>query len=59
MCLIETYSRVRVGRYLSAMFPIKNGLKQGDALSLLLFNFGLKYNSRRVHLTFKNRASYI
>ena len=25
------------------MFPIRNGLKQGDALSPLLFNFALKY----------------
>jgi hypothetical protein len=39
MCLTETYSRVRVGKHLSDMFPIKNGLKQGDALSPLLFNF--------------------
>jgi len=27
MCLNETYSRVRVGKHLSYMFPIKNGLK--------------------------------
>ena len=39
MCLNETYNRVRVGKNLSDIFPIKNGLKQGDALSLLLFNF--------------------
>ena len=38
MCLTETYSRVRVGKNLSDMFPIRNGLKQGNALSLLLFN---------------------
>ena len=31
MCLNETYSRVRVGKDLSDMFPIGNGLKQ-DAL---------------------------
>ena len=48
MCLNETYSRVQVGKYLSDMFPIKNGLKQGDALSLLLFNFALEYAIRRV-----------
>ena len=30
MCLTETYSRVRVGENLSDMFPIRNGLKQGD-----------------------------
>jgi hypothetical protein len=32
------------------MFPIKNGLKQGDALSPLLFNFALDYAIRRVHI---------
>jgi len=36
MCLTETYSRVQVGKNLSEMFPIRNGLKQGDALSPLL-----------------------
>ena len=30
------------------MFPIRNGLKQGDALSPLLFNFALEYAIRRV-----------
>jgi hypothetical protein len=30
------------------MFPIKNGLKQGDALPPLLFNFSLAYSIRRV-----------
>jgi len=34
MCLNETYSKS-----LSDAFTIQNGLKQGDALSLLLFNF--------------------
>ena len=33
MCLNETYSIVRVGKNLSDRFPIRNGLKQGDALS--------------------------
>ena len=28
MCLTETYNRVRVGKNLSEMFPIRNGLKQ-------------------------------
>jgi len=30
--LTETYSRVRVGKNVSDRFPIRNGLKQGDAL---------------------------
>jgi len=50
MCLIEKYSEVRVGKYLSDMFPIRNGLKQGDALSLLLFIFALEYAIRRVQV---------
>ena len=48
MCLTETYSRVRVGRKLSDGFPIRNGLKQGDALSPLLFNFAVECTIRRV-----------
>ena len=50
--LNETYTRirVRVGRHLSDIFPIKNGLKQGDALSLLLFNFALDYVIGRVQV---------
>jgi hypothetical protein len=48
MCLIETYSRVRVGKHLSDTFPIKNRLKQGNGLLPLLFNFALEYAIRRV-----------
>ena len=48
MRLPETYSRVRVGKNLNSVFPIRNGLKQGDALSPLLFNFALEYAIRRV-----------
>jgi hypothetical protein len=33
---------------MSDKFTIENGLKQGDALSLLLFNFALEYAIRRV-----------
>src|SRR5215469_11502116 len=50
MCLTETYSTVRVGKNLSDIFPIRNGLKQGDALSSLLFNFALDYAIRRVQV---------
>jgi hypothetical protein len=48
MCLNETYSKVRVGKLLSDKFPVQNGLKQGDALLPLLFNFALEYAIRKV-----------
>ena len=50
MCLTETYSRVRVGKNFSDMFPIRNVFKQGDALSPLLFNSALEYAIRRVQV---------
>jgi hypothetical protein len=48
ICLNETDSKVRTGKYLSHNFPIQNGLKHGDALSPLLFNFALEYVIRKV-----------
>jgi hypothetical protein len=39
---------VHIGKYQSDKFPIQNDLKQGDALSPLLFNFALEYAIRRV-----------
>jgi len=50
MSLTETYSRVRVGKNVSDRFPIRNGLKQGDAISPLFFNFALEYAIRRVQV---------
>ena len=50
MCLIGTYSRVRVGKNWSDRFPIRNGLKQGGALLPLLFNFALEWAIRRVQV---------
>jgi hypothetical protein len=49
-CLKETYSRVWVGNHLSDTFPIKKGLKQGDASVPLLFNFTLQFAIRRVQV---------
>ena len=51
MCLSETYSRVRVVKNFSNMFPIRNGLKQGNALLPLLFNLALHYSIRRIPVT--------
>jgi hypothetical protein len=41
ICLNGTYSKVNIGKRLSDNFPTQSGLKQGDALSPLLFNFDL------------------
>jgi hypothetical protein len=41
MSLTEKYSRVRVVKNVSDSFPVRNGLKQGDILSPVLFNFPL------------------
>ena len=51
---------MRVDKHLSEMFPIKNGLRQGDALSSLLFNFVLEYANCRVQVNqngFKSNGS--
>jgi hypothetical protein len=37
-----------IGKHLSHSFPIQNGLKHGDSLSPLLFNFALEYVIRKV-----------
>ena len=50
ICLNEVYNRVRVWKNFSDMFPIRNGLKQADTLSALLFNFALEYAIRRVQV---------
>jgi hypothetical protein len=40
--------KVHVSKVLSDKFLIQNGLKQGDVLSSLLFNFAVEYATRRV-----------
>jgi hypothetical protein len=44
MCLHEMNNKAHIGNH----FPIQNGLKQGDALLPLLFNFALDYAIRKV-----------
>ena len=46
-CLDCTQSKVRIDKLFSR-FPIGNGLKEGDVLSPLLFNFTLEYATRKV-----------
>jgi hypothetical protein len=48
MYLNESYTTVCVGKKLSAKFPTQTGMKQGDALSPLLFNSALEYAIRRI-----------
>jgi hypothetical protein len=47
-CLNKTCSKVHIGKNLSDAFPVQNGLKQGNGLSALLFNFSLEYATRKV-----------
>ena len=50
MCLNETYSRFQIGKHLSDIFPINNGLKQGDVLLPLLFIIAVESAIRGVQV---------
>jgi len=50
MCLNEKFSRVQLDKNFSDMFPIRNGLKQGDALSPLFLKLALEDAIRRVQV---------
>jgi len=43
MCLNNTYNNGPIGLYLSYKLTIQNGLKQGEALSPVLFIFAVEY----------------
>jgi hypothetical protein len=48
LSLHETYSQIHVCKHSSHIFPIHNGLKQGDSLSSMLYNFALEYAISKV-----------
>jgi hypothetical protein len=48
MCSNETYSIIHTSKHWSDAVHIQNGLKQGDILSPLFFNFALEYAIKKV-----------
>jgi hypothetical protein len=48
MCFNETYTEIRIGNRFFDNFSNQNDIKQGDALSPLLFKFTLEYAIRNV-----------
>jgi hypothetical protein len=48
MCLNKICTKVWVVKHLPGVFLIQSGLKQGDALSRILFTFALEYAIREV-----------
>ena len=49
MFLTEMYSRVWIGKNLSDMFLVRNGLKKGDAALPLLFTIALEYSGTSIY----------
>jgi hypothetical protein len=49
MCLNKLYIKDNIDKHLYDALPIQNALKQGDALSPLLFNFDSEHEIRKVH----------
>jgi hypothetical protein len=48
ICLSKNYSKVRIGKHLSNMFPNWNDPKRGAASSPLLLKFALEYAIMKV-----------
>jgi len=51
MCNADTYSRIKFKNVSSHTFKIENGLRQGDAMSPVLFNLALVCVIRKVPRT--------
>lgn len=49
MCLEQTFCKVRTSASISEQFEVKTGLRQGDALSPILFNLVLEKNRPGVY----------
>jgi hypothetical protein len=58
MYLNDSYCKLRIGEYLPDVFPVQNGLRQRDALLLLLFNFALECDIRNVHVNQEGRTEW-
>ncbi|XP_060518453.1 uncharacterized protein LOC132697176 [Cylas formicarius] len=50
ICINGAKNKVRIGQELSDIFEVNNGLKQGDAISPLLFNISLEYVVRKAEI---------
>jgi hypothetical protein len=48
MRLNKAYGKLNITKHKFRVFPTKNGLKQGGALSSLLFNFALAHTAKKV-----------
>jgi hypothetical protein len=48
MCLNEICGEIYIGKKFFYTFPIEIGLKQGDALLLMLFSVALEYGIRTI-----------
>jgi len=51
MCLNKTYKKVGIGKNSTDIFPVENGLKGGDNISLLLYNFASDYAMLKVQVS--------